>query len=106
VSELRGAAAAVVLFFLPFVAAVAVGRAASRRQWIARAFFFLAVIAALAIGHTLTERNRAGYRVLMVGVELPFAVGALVAGAAGTIAGLALGKRLKAPLEKVEHDGA
>ena len=96
-NEFRGAAAAVVLFVLPFVAAVAMGRFPGRGRWVARVCFFVLAAVALVIGHLLTERNRAGYRVLLVGVELPFAVGALVALAAGTLAGLAVGKRLRSP---------
>ena len=94
-NELRGAAAALVLFALPFVAGIALGRFTGRAQWAARALFVVAIAAALAVGHTLTQRNRAGYRVMEVVVEVPFAVGALAAGAAGTIAGLALGRRLR-----------
>jgi hypothetical protein len=94
-NELRGAAAAFVLFVLPFVAGIAMGYFVGRGRWFARVVFVFAIAAALAIAHTLTQRNRAGYRVLEVVVEVPFAVGALVAGAAGTIAGLALGKRLR-----------
>ena len=94
-SELRGVAAAIVLFVLPFVAGIAVGRFVGRGRWLARGLFVVAVALALAIGHMLTQRNRAGYRVLEVVVEVPFAVGALVAGAAGAIAGIALGKRLR-----------
>ena len=93
-NELRGVAAAIVLFVLPFVAGIALGRAGGRRRWLARAFFIVAIAAALAIGHMLTRRNAAGYRVLTVVVEVPFAVGALVAAVVGTIAGIALGKRL------------
>lgn len=96
-NELRGAAAAVVLFVLPFVTAIAVGRYAGRGRWIARALFFVAATAALVAGHLLTDRNRAGYRVLEIVVEVPFAVGALAAVGAGTLAGLALGQRLRPP---------
>lgn len=96
-NELRGAAAAFVLFALPFLAAVAVGRFAGRAKWLARILFAVVAAAALVIGHLLTERNRAGYRVLEVVVEVPFAVGALVALGAGTVAGLALGTRLRRP---------
>ena len=95
-SEFRGAIAAVVLFALPFLAGITVGRFVRRGRWLARAFLVVAIAAALVIGHLLTDRNRAGYRVLMVGVEVPFAVGALVAGTAGAIAGIALGRRLRA----------
>ena len=92
-NELRGAVAALVLFALPFVAGVALGRFAGRGRWLARLLFIAALAIALVIGHLLTDRNRAGYRVLQVMVEVPFAVGALVAVAAGTIAGFMLGVR-------------
>ena len=94
-NELRGVAAALVLFVLPFAAGIALGRATGRGRWPARLTFIVSIAAALAIGHLLTERNRAGYRVLMVLVEVPFAVGALVAATVGAIAGIALGQRLR-----------
>ena len=96
-NEFRGVAAAIVLLALPFVAGIGVGRASGRWRWPAGALFFVATAAALVIGHLLTDRNRAGYRVLTVVVELPFAVGAVVAAVVGTIAGVALGKRLRRP---------
>src|SRR5690242_8063940 len=94
-SELRGAAAAVVLFLLPFLASIAVGRFASRGRWLSRGLFIVSIFLALAIAYTLTDRNRAGYRVLVFVVEMPLGLGALVAAAAGTLAGLAVGERLR-----------
>ena len=94
-SELRGAAAAVVLFILPFLASIAVGRLAGRGRWLARALFIVSVFLALAIAYSLTDRNRAGYRVLVFVVEMPLGLGALVAAAAGTLTGLAVGGRLR-----------
>lgn len=95
--ELRDNSAALVLFVLPFAAGIALGRAEGRGRWLARVLFIVSIASALAIGHILTVRNPAGYRVLVVLVELPFAVGAGVASVAGTIAGIALGRRLRRP---------
>ena len=94
-SELRGAAAAIALFILPFLASIAVGRFPDRKRWLTRGLYFISAAVALAIAYTLTDRNRAGYRVLVFVVEMPLGLGALVAAAAGTLAGLAVGGRLR-----------
>lgn len=94
-NELRGAAAAIVLFILPFLASIAVGRFPGRGRWLTRALFVISVVLALAIAYALTDRNRAGYRVLVFIVEMPLGLGAMVATAAGALAGLAVGERLR-----------